>query len=648
MRRFIGLTVVVLMAFASLPQALAQRGNGYSISNKRLIGYYNKAVETLNLGDWKQAQIQLEELIENNPTFVEPCIAIAYLFELEEEYEKAYAFCVEAVRRDSTLYPIAYFKAGRMAFMAKNYPKAIFWLQKYLNIKGEKEKNRQKAKDLIRNCEYAISAPKLATYEAPKPLGPEVNTELDEYFPSLSADGRTLCFTRLVPQNRSPRYESRSRVQEDLYITRRGELDKSWGMSFNLGAPVCSGINEGSQSLSASGREMYISRCNRTCSIVYSRMDDRGRWTKPVALPAPINLPGVSSKQPSISPDGKHLYFCSERKGTLGGLDLWVATADEHGKWYKVTNLGPTINTEKDEQSPFIHFDNKTLYFSSEGHPGLGALDLFKSERKNDTTWATPTNLGAPINTPSVDMGLVVSARGDTAYYASERNAKGGLDIFQFPMPESIQPTPASYLQGIVQDAATGAPIKAAIILVDLSQGDTVMTLQSNELGNFLVCLPIGKKYALFASAENYFDNSMPFDFKGEHPRLKPYKQTIGLKKIEKGASLLLANTFFDTDSDTLHPESYIELDRWVNMLETHPTMRIRIVGYTDNQGEKNYNRALSLRRAKSVANYIVTHGIQADRVVCLGKGEDDPKATNQTEEGRARNRRTECHVIDI
>ena len=313
-----------------------------------------------------------------------------------------------------------------------------------------------------------------------------------------------------------------------------------------------------------------------------------------------------------------------------------------------VHNLGETVNTPWEEQSPFIHFDNRTLYFSSNGHPGLGDLDLFKTTLQQDSTWSTPVNLGYPINTPATDMGLVISASGANAYYASSRNERQGMDIYTFPLPDTLRPSPVSYLRGTVQDASNGRPLIAHYQLIDLSSGEVVMHGESDAMGHFLVCLPMGRQYALFASRDGYFDHSLHFDFVGLHSASAPFRQTIGLMPLKTGVTLTLRNVFFDTDSDVLNPTSYLELDRWCKVMTDRPNMRIQIEGHTDNQGEAAYNQQLSERRANSVAQYLIEKGIAPTRITRKGFGESLPAQSNDTEEGRAANRRTECRIVAL
>lgn len=616
----------------------------YSVADKKAIELYEKAVSEYHYEYYAQSLNSLDKVKRKNGKFVEAYLLSAQIYEHLQQFEDALQENLQALALDSTFYPRAQLDAARLAFYSQHYPEGEVLAERYL-LKIDKKDKAYRSAELIReSCRFAMWAVRHPVAIAPKALPATVNTRYDEYFPSISADERTLSVTRLLPVvGRS----HREAMQEDLYLSERLSRDSSWREAHDIGAPVSTPYNEGSQSLSADGRRMYYSYCNGPCKIYYADLGDDGKWSKPQALPSVINTPYVSTKQPSISPDGQTLYFTSNRVGGFGGYDLWVAHY-RNGVWGEVTNLGATINTSGEEQSPFIHFDNKTLYFSSNGHPGLGDLDVYKTERRSDTLWSTPQNLGYPINTPATDMGLVISASGRNAYYASSRNERQGMDIYSFELPDSLRPNPVSYLLGQVQDASTGAPLAAHCQLVDLGTGEVVMSLESDLMGRFLVCLPMGRQYAFFASREGYFDNSLHFDFVGVHSASEPYQQTIGLVPMKSGVTLTLRNVFFDTDSDVLKPESFTELDRWCRVMNDRPGMRIQIEGHTDNQGDAAYNQQLSQRRAASVARYLVSQGVAPERILKKGFGATKPSESNATEAGRAANRRTECRILAL
>ena len=623
----------------------AQGRREYSQQDKKAIALYEEAVALYHYESYSQAFNTLEKVKKRNPKFIEAYLLAAQIYENLQQFEEAYLENLRALTLDSTFYPKAQLDAARLAYYTQQYAEGEELAQRYLAKIAPTDRTYHSAELIRASCSFSQQALQHPVAINPVALPSTVNTRYDEYFPSISADELTLSVTRLLPTTERG---SRHTMQEDLYLSHRANKEEDWRTAQDIGAPVSSVYNEGSQSISSDGHRMYYSYCDGPCKIYYSDQDENGKWCEPKALPPIINMYKVSTKQPSISPDGRTLYFTSNRPGGYGGYDLWQATLGDNAQWQNVTNLGSTINTPWDEQSPFIHFDNQTLYFSSNGHPGLGDLDLYTSQRIADTVWTTPHNLGYPINTPATDMGLVISASGQNAYYASSRNQAGGMDIYTFLLPDSLQPTPVSYLKGTVQDATTGAPLIAHYQLIDLSTSKVCMQGESDALGHFLVCLPMGRRFALFASRDGYFDHSLHFDFLELHTLAEPFEQTIGLMPIRTGVTLTLRNVFFDTDSDALKTESFLEIDRWYKVLSDRPGMRIQIEGHTDNQGEASYNQKLSEKRARSVANYLISKGIAPNRIHCKGLGATLPAQTNDTPEGRAANRRTTCKILAL
>lgn len=641
--RAVGMCCLYLCLFFFIGSAVAQTRE-YSVKDKKAIALYEKAVSEYHYEYFAEALNTLDKVKRRNQKFIEAYLLSAQIYEHIQQYEAALEENLRALALDSTFYPRAQFDAARLSFYSQHYEQGRELSERYLQKITPKDRAYRNAELVRESCIFALWTLQHPVSISPRPLPSTVNTRNDEYFPSISADEQTLSITRLLPVIGQTH---RKTMQEDLYLSKRVARDSTWQEARNIGAPVTTPYNEGSQSLSADGRRMYYSYCDGPCKIYYADLEEDGNWSTPQALPPVINMPRMSTKQPSISPDGRSLYFTSNRPGGYGGYDLWVAHYQD-GVWGNVTNLGPTINTADEEQSPFMHFDNRTLYFSSNGHPGLGDLDLYKTTRTNDTIWSTPQNLGYPINTPATDMGMVISASGENAYYASSRNERQGMDIYTFEMPASLRPNPVSYLLGQVQDATNGSAIAAHCQLIDLETQEVVMHQDSDPLGRFLVCLPMGRKYAFFASKEGYFDNSLHFDFLGVHSASAPYRQTIGLMPMKTGVTLTLRNVFFDTDSDILRPESFTELDRWCRIMLDRPEMRIQIEGHTDDQGDASYNLQLSQRRANSVVTYLVSHGVPAGRISKKGFGSTKPAQSNTTPEGRAANRRTECRILAL
>ncbi|MBD0368680.1 MAG: OmpA family protein, partial [Flavisolibacter sp.] len=329
-----------------------------------------------------------------------------------------------------------------------------------------------------------------------------------------------------------------------------------------------------------------------------------------------------------------------------GGSDLYVSHLGANGKWSEPENLGPEINTAGDEQCPFLHADNQTLYFTSNGLPGYGDDDLFVIRKGPNGVWSKPQNLGYPINTISKEGTLFIAADGKTAYYASDRSdSRGRLDIYTFELRPDIRPYKTLWVKGKVFDKKTSTGLPSAVELIDLTTKQTISKVQTDETGNYLITLPVGKDYAFNVARRGYLFYSDNFSLKDKAPD-STYEKNIPLQPIEANASVVLRNIFFDFNKYEMKPESQVELDRVVQLLAENPTVKIEIAGYTDNIGNAADNQKLSENRAKAVVNYLISRGIAANRLTAKGFGAAQPIADNKTEEGRALNRRTELKVL--
>jgi outer membrane protein OmpA-like peptidoglycan-associated protein len=296
--------------------------------------------------------------------------------------------------------------------------------------------------------------------------------------------------------------------------------------------------------------------------------------------------------------------------------------------------------------SPFIHFDGKTLYFASDGRPGMGGYDIYMSRMQDDSTWSEPKNLGYPINTYNDEMGLVIDAGGKTAFFSSKRENDNGKDIFYFTLDESIQPDPVSYLKGKVSDKETGKLLKADYELINLSTNKVTVRNTTEEDGNFLVCLPSGYNYGINVSKAGYLFYSENFMLEGKHTVMAPLVKKISLSKAKVGEKMLLANVFYEVDSWELKKESMQELNNLADLLFSNKDIVVEIGGYTDSTGTDEYNLTLSEKRALSVVSYLITKGISSDRLKYKGYGNTSPVGDNITSEGRKLNRRTEAKIV--
>lgn len=649
MRNTISLTVLLMALATAWTVANGQPNRKYSTTSRRAIENYKEAVTAFELGDYGAALNNLSRAKRADSQFIEAYLLEAQVHEQLGNYSKAYELNLAANAIDSSFFALTQLFAGRCALKAGMHEQAIIQLERYLSRKAVPPYRKMQAEQMLRSAQFARYAVGHPVKIAPKPLPTTVNSIHDAYFPSLSADELTLTFTKLMPLPGMPISRNRDYMQEDLYITHRVALDSAWNVAEPIGDPVTSSdANEGAQSITADGKRMYFTKCQAQCNIYYSDKNDSGEWSRPRALPTPVNLTNSSDKQPSISSDGHTLYFTSNRSGGKGGYDIWRTALLPEGRWTTPENLGDTINTPGDEQCPFIHFDNQTLYFSSNWHPTIGLQDIFMSRRKGKKGWTTPQNLGYPINTPYDDIGLIVSPRAKDAYYASNRRSEWGLDLYTFELPDSLRPTPVSYVRAKAVDQQTKNFVPAECQLIALTTGDTLMSPIADANGVFLVCLPRGERYGLFASHDGYLDHSEHFDFKAMHDATAPLQLRFEMIPIKVGNTITLRNVFFELDSDTLAKESYHELNRLVSTMRRYPRMRIQIEGHTDNSGTPSYNLDLSERRAQSVKRYIVDTGISPLRIQCVGYGQTRPAADNASEKGRAANRRTECRIMEL
>jgi flagellar motor protein MotB len=618
----------------------------HTASNKA-VKLYNDGVSAFDFFDLNKAETHFKDAIAIDKTFYEAYMMLAELMVKQNRYPEAAVNYKIAVRIDSLYYKPVFFSLAMAEFKTGEYSNALMHFNVYVAQEGMSAANKLTAAKCIKNCQFALNAIKKPVPFSPLSVGPGINTIDDEYWPSITADGLTLMFTRQPDIVTNPGFTGV--VQEDFYISYLS--DHVWQKAFNAGTPLNTMQNEGAQTLSSSGNYMFFTACNRpggmgNCDIYFSAFND-GRWTEPSNLGSPVNTKQWEST-PSISADGRTLFFSSSRPGGFGGKDIWLTRLNDKNQWMEPVNLGSQINTEGDEMSPFIHFDGKTLYFASDGRVGMGGFDLFVTRMKTDSTWTIPQNLGYPINTFNDEMGLVIESGGQKAYYSSIREKSRGKDIFSFSLYESVRPDPVSYMKGKVYDKVTGKLLKADYELINLSTGKVVFKNVTDDSGNFLVCLPSGYNYGINVSKPGYLFYSDNFMFEGMHSVSEPYIKKIVLNPARVGEKMQLSNVFYEIDSWQLKSESMSELDNVVALLVENKNLAMEIGGYTDSTGSAEYNKTLSEKRALSVVNYLIKKGISADRLKSKGYGNASPLGDNVTSEGRKLNRRTEAKIIEL
>lgn len=617
--------------------------------SKKAKAFYQRATLYYRQYDMKNARIEIDNAIDADHNFLEAYLLAAEICNYQSDTEQSINALLTARNIDSTFYPYLDYNLGVSYFECGKYNEAKHYYKLFLNNPKASEKSKIATKKNIEKCDYAISLVNNPVEFSPTPLSKNLELPYEQYWPSLSLDAKTLVFTMLLPDSSRFMPDGSPAMQEDFYVTHF--IDGKWQPATPIGAPINTRGNEGAQQISSDGKTLVFTGCNRRdgygkCDIYFAKKNIYGQWERPYNAGSVINAPSAD-KQPCLSPDGRFLYFASDRAGGKGKMDIWVSERDANGNWGKPTNLGDPINTAGDDICPFIHPDNQTLYFSSDGHAGLGGKDIFVSRRDSSGNWSKPQNIGYPINTHKDEIGLIVDNSGINAYFSTNSYSET-KNLYTFKMPKSARPNAVSYVRGLITDAQTNKPLQAQIQLLDLQNSETIMsTVSDAESGDFLVSLPIGRQYAMFAISSNYLFNSQHFDLSSEHSASEPFLVNIKLEKPQIGANAILNNVFFKFDSFELLPISFTELNRMVQFINNSNGIKFEVGGHTDNVGNDAYNQQLSEKRAKAVYNYLISKGVSTNQLTYKGYGKNVPISDNSTEDGRKQNRRTELKVVE-
>lgn len=623
-------------------------GQSLHTRSNRALKFYDQGKRDYELLYYERAENSLKQAVAEDKGFLEAHLLLGQLYSDTGDWEKAVKHYRAVKETDPLFFPPALYSLGRAEFRTGRYIEATNNLELYLKQPGVSAKLKIEAEKMLASCRFALSFPESLLDTEPVNAGDSVNTALDEYWPSVTGDGLQLIFTREVKRAAGYGRDFNRDRQEDFYIS-RWVKEGYWGTARNAGAPLNTAGNEGAQSISSDGRSMYFTACDRNdgqgrCDIYFSTYDGN-RWSPGANLGQPVNTAYWES-QPSISPNGRMLFFVSNRPGGMGGMDIWYSVMDNNGRWNRPVNPGKAINTAGDEFSPFIYFNGKTLYFSSNGRESFGGHDIYVTTMNRDSTWTTPENLGPPVNTPADETGLVIESSGRRAYFSSVREKERGKDIFYLDLPQRVQPEPVLYFRGNVIDKQSGQPLIARYELTDLTYRTEVISSVTDGRGGFFVCLPQGSSYGLNVTAAGYMIFSENFDFAEGYTSAEPFTKTIALNKVRKGEFMRMYNVFYDTDSWDLLESSMPELEQLLEFLVVNPTVVIEIGGHTDSDGSEEHNQRLSERRAASVREYLMKRGIDGKRIFSHGYGETSPVADNLTPAGKRLNRRTEITIL--
>lgn len=633
MKKIVALFVVMLCTCAML---LAQNVVLKSPAEVALA----KAKELLADEKFNEASSKLEDALKSDPNNMELNFYLGSAYQALGQTEKSVDYFLKA--KKSMQIALADYSGGT---------------NETLNMHRLQYQQRYAA-------EQATLSKAVNTMNDPVKLSGSVNSKYSDYFPMLDAAGTKLYFTSKRPDSEGGtrsilKSKSKSLTSEkekegtliesddDLYFIEM--IGNTWGEAVKLPAPLNTDSNDGAACFSADGQLMVFSACGisdavGSCDIYFSTMES-GVWSSPRNMGDVVNSPDWDAHV-SLTVDGSKLFFCSGREGGYGETDLYMVEKNIFGEWGPPVNLGGIINTPFFEYSPFISQDGKTLYFSSNAHPGFGGLDIFKSVYENGK-WSVPVNLGKPLNTSKDDKFFTIGGSGEVGYFSSDRDGKS-MDIYQIEIPEEMRPQPTIVITGIVTNAKTKENVGGFVMVEDMDTGELIAVNKSNSVtGKYMVVLPGGRNYSVSANKEGFFFYSQSF----EVPKKIQYQEIVKdivLKPIEKGTKVVINNIFFEIGKATLTPQSNLELDKAIDLLRSNPSMFIEVGGHTDNVGDDANNMKLSHDRAKSVREYMVGRGIGPDKIQAKGYGESNPIANNDTDQGRQANRRTEFIILEF
>lgn len=585
---------------------------------------------------------QLEERLRDQPDHIATLLELSGLYQDIGDKKNALIYMEQLKALGFVDDPRLYGSLGKIYKREGRYQQALINFRLFKSLLPESSPTILKVDQEIRQLEFIIQSLDSPKDIQLKPLGKSINTDSYEYLPQFTMDNSTLIFTR------------RFFGQEDLFEARFNDTVYEVTPLEEINTLE----NEGAHSLSADGNTLILTQCHErkgfgNCDLYRSKKISSGKWSKPSNLGQRLNTRHWDS-QPSLSADGRTLYFASKREGGYGGSDLWVSYQRSDGRWSVPKNLGSEINTTGNEESPFIHADGKTLYFRSTAHQNLGNFDLFRSEKTKEG-WTKPMNLGSPINTTGAEGALVVSLDGMTGYYASDMidgQKRNQTDIFKFELPKDLRPAPMTFVKGRIIDRVSGMPLPAEIRIASINNDQFRSIYKTNLNGEFLAAIPMGEQVLINVSSEDYAFYSDHYFYPELKYGVEPYLLNVALdqlqltEEIERSEPIILTNIFFKTGSSELTENSRGEILILFGLLQENDDLRIEISGHTDNIGNVSDNLELSLKRAESVKLTLTEKGIDPERIIAIGKGETEPVASNETSEGRAQNRRTEFVII--
>ena len=607
---------------------------------------YKKAEDAARNWQYGKAYSFLEKALKEQSDYAKALFLYGQLKMEKEEFEHAQELLIKGISVCPLYSEEIYWLVASMAFEARNYDRAAQYYESYLRFFELSEEKKTLAQERWEEAIFLIEMYSMPVPYNPQPV-PGISTKDDEYLPILSPDNDIAFYTR-------------RRVKKEVGMLRAETVEEFITSSmmdgaFNLGDlmphPFNLYDNEGGASLTIDNNELFLTICEplngyNNCDIYYTARKD-SFWIPLRRLLYPVNKSDSWESQPTISSDGNTLLFTSIRPGGKGGADIYSVSRTENGSWGDLQSL--SINTIGDEKSPFLHPDNQTLYFSSNGHRGLGGLDIFYVKKDTAGNWGEPINIGYPINSEADDLGLFVSTDGKTAYFASNKlEGIGGWDVYHFPLYKEARPERVLFLKGDVLDEFGDPLLTSSVEIKSMKDNSTFEVDVDVETGRYVAAVVVDKDEDVIITVKDdlYAFNSQYVSATDEDFE-SPGKLDFVMQELHEGEAFRINNIYFETDSFSLNQQAKHVLSVFVSFLQNRKDLKVAIHGHTDSAGDDKANLLLSTQRAQSVHDFLITSGVASSRLSYEGFGEQKPIENNVSEEGRSYNRRTEFYIIE-
>jgi outer membrane protein OmpA-like peptidoglycan-associated protein/tetratricopeptide (TPR) repeat protein len=597
---------------------------------------YKKALDQAVLqakgGQADQAIAEIKDIIVKYPSWIAPRQALSKIYYETGNKELSIEQLELSLAIDTFSQLQELFTLGRLYEGANEPEKAIHCYEAVIQMGANDQELIERA---TKNKEALTNKSELWTNAEPitfRSFDADINTPNHESLGRWTLDGQQMVFTRLL------------NGQEDIFFASFDTLAGLWQIAeFAYNSPQ----NEGAHALSPDGNYLIFTSCNKYDSQggcdLYLSFKQGGVWTKPTNMGPAFNNAAWDG-QPCFGLDGLSLFFSSSRPGGFGGRDIWYVYQLSAGRWSRPVNAGPAINTADNEESPFVHFDGQSIYFMRDGKEGLGGYDLYMARKDINGIWKPAFNLGAPINSGADEGALTLHPDGRRAII-TRMTAENKNDLFEFELPKKYRSTPLQALRASITDQVTGSPVYARLELFEISQQDTIrMSQWADQAGGISVATQRNTQYGLLVEAEGYLLYSA--SLAPDSSELREIEIVLTPLTGSENKEIVLQNIFFESGSAKLLSTSDAELNKLLWSLRKNTSLRIEISGHTDNVGNVEANQKLSEERAKAVYDYLISRGIDAERLAYAGYGESQPIADNTTASGRQSNRRTAFKVI--